>query len=658
MRARLKEKVEEADLALALKIQDGKSPQWAAANVEFADALYALATEEDDRTAFTCYQQAITAYEEALNIYTDADHPDEWSSTTVSLAKTLRTYAVREGGDMGRLRLERARQLVEDVIQIVHDTKNIADHAVLYVELAHICRACADTDRSDKRRAHLEETIAAFAQAAKIFKSKEQFDHWVVTLVGQATAWREISELAGAELPAALYHAADLFKSALNYYTRESHPFDWIYVHFEYGRTFLRIALASQDQHRHDAASAAVDALRIATDSTSRQDAPDLWLRLRMKLALALSCLAQCPQTKNSFRLLEEATKIYKSAAGYYEEKEKPVDFALMQGNLGKSLIALAATIQGEESQTCRLKAIDALRKSVTPALKNERRQEWITNFIELGTAFHLTANHDQTEKRFSLYEEAVEIYREALSLIARDNEPNLRARLQSWVGLALAYLGENDESDAGLRRLKESELAFRLALTHHEEKGDSPEYARLKSNIGNLFYTIARRSNDQEAAVYLRDARQTMLQAIKNLDARFFPAEWSTAQWNYGLVLKHAILRGLSDHVEKDYDEAAAAFKQALSCQSSGNDPLSCFSIKRALASLLLMRAKNPVNKTNALYIEEALILFTEIYDWAEQNGHADIAYQTKTDISEVKNCTETQNMNGFLKKLHRFFK
>lgn len=40
MRDWLKEKVEEADFTLALmKIQDGKTPQWAAANVEFTDAL-------------------------------------------------------------------------------------------------------------------------------------------------------------------------------------------------------------------------------------------------------------------------------------------------------------------------------------------------------------------------------------------------------------------------------------------------------------------------------------------------------------------------------------------------------------------------------------------------------------------------------------------
>lgn len=118
--------------------------------------------------------------------------------------------------------------------------------------------------------------------------------------------WREISELADEETGTALYYAADLFKSVLNCYTRESHPLDWVYVHFEYGRTFLRLALGLQNERRHDAANAAADILRIAADAASMQDTDDL---LRMELALALTCLAQCPQTKNSLTLLRKSRR-------------------------------------------------------------------------------------------------------------------------------------------------------------------------------------------------------------------------------------------------------------------------------------------------------------------------------------------------------------
>lgn len=658
MRARLKEKVEDADLVLTLKTRNSKTPQWASANIELADALYALAAEEDDRTAFIHYRQAITAYEEALKVYTDKDYPREWSAASISLAKTLRSYALREGGNMGRLYLERAQQQIEDMMETSKDSQGTSGHGVLYTELAHIHRAYADTDHTDKRRIYLEAAIAAFVQAAQIFKGKEQFDNWAASLAGQAAAWRELAELAGKESLDALYKAADLFKSALNYYNSEQHPSDRIHIHFEYGRILLRIALGSAEEHRHDTASAAIDIFRAALKTISMQDASDLWLRLRTELALALLCLAHCPQTRNSSALFEEAAQIYQAAASFYAEKAKPLDFAVMQGNLGKSLMALAAMTKGEESQVYRIKAIEALQKSISPALKNERRPEWIANLIELGTAFHLAANHNQTEKRFALYKEAMEIYREALRLTAKDNEPELQARLQGWIGLTSAYLGENDESDTGLRRLKESELAFRLAMTYYEKKHNSPEYIRLQSNIGNLLYTMARRSDDELADMYLRDARQAMLQTIKNLDNRDFPAEWSTAQWNYGLIIKHTIIRGLSQQTEEDYDKAAAAFRHALACRSADNAFSDNFNIKHALASLLLMRATHISKAADCPCLQEALALFTEIHDWAKQNGHADIAQQIDTEMKKAQHYAALRKPSGFLKKMRSLFK
>lgn len=90
-----------------------------------------------------------------------------------------------KGDDMGCLRHERARQLIENLIQTGSETRNTPGHdAILHIELTHICRAYADTGRNHARRRHLDEEIAAYAQTARIFKDKEQFDNWAVSLAG------------------------------------------------------------------------------------------------------------------------------------------------------------------------------------------------------------------------------------------------------------------------------------------------------------------------------------------------------------------------------------------------------------------------------------------------------------------------------------------
>lgn len=656
-RARLKEKVEEADLALALQTEDGKTPEWALANIELAEALTALAAEEEDRIAFPRYEQAINAYEHALEVYTAEDHLGEWGGTAVSFARTLRTYSLREGGHMSLLRLERARKLIENVIAALPKDQAQFDQAMLNVELGYIYRTFADTDRRDKRLDHLRNTVVSFESAARIFQNKERFDNWAVAVVGQATAWREIAQMEISEPLHALYRSADLLKSALNYYDRDAHPVDWMFSHFEYGRTFLQIASHSDGERRKDAASAAVDAMRIALKALSPQNAPELWLRLRTDLAVALSSLAQAGDPQNAAALLEEAAAIYKMAAAHYEEREDGIGAAVMHANFGKELLALANLTGGRESQAYRFQAIDALRKSISPLLEKERHNDWVSNLIELGTAFHAAANNDETKGRFALYEEAVEVYRQSLTRINSVKEPELAAKLQSWMGLALAYLGENDESETGLRYLKESELAFRLALKFYSNKKDSLDFIRLESNLGNLFYTLARRSDNEEGAIYSGHARKSMILAISHIDKDKTPGEWATAQANLALILKHSIERGFSSDFADDCDTALTAFREALGAQTHDSENLETIALRRNLAALLVRRAEETPSASALKNLEEALGLVTKIRDWAKDIGHNDIVDETEQEIINLQAAIELHRPRSFFRKLLHLF-
>jgi len=109
------------------------------------------------------------------------------------------------------------------------------------------------------------------------------------------------------------------------------------------------------------------------------------------------------------------------------------------------------------------------------------------------------------------------------------------------------------------------------------------------------------------------------------------------------GFILKYTISRGFSDRTEEDYDDAAEAFRQTLSCASYIHDPSGGFNIRQTPASLLLMRARNSDKSAKGLHTQEAEALLNEVHAWAEQMGMpiscSRQKYRTRKAFSE--NCT-----------------
>lgn len=646
-RTYLQEQLEEADLALTLRICGDKTPLWAAAHTDYAAALAACAAEEAEPEAFDYYARAVSAYEQALQVYTSTGHNQEWLATTLALARLLRHFGTREGGDMGFFRLLRAIKQIETALADEHEPPT---RAALLMELAHIHRTCADNARKDKCGDYLKQAIACYEQAGQIFKLREQAGHWSNCLVGQAMAWRTMGEEHFA-------HAARLLQGATSFYDHTIQPMDWSYIHFEYGRTLLQHANRLDSEERLQTAQDAVTALRKAQQATLTLEHVEFRLRLHNELGIALGFLAQYRTGKDSTLLLEEAVDLLECTIKQCDPQSQPLELACAYGNLGKSLLALAAENTGRQERKMRTRAIKALKNSLTPALKSSWRQEWFGNLVELGNALHFTANHETSPKRFALLRRAAKIYLKALQHLPRGKAPELRMRLYSWQGLALACCGENDETETGDRQLKQAEISFRLALAVYQENetGDCADYARLQSNIGNLYYTMTRRADDNTAARTLRHARHAMEEAIAALNEE--SPERATAYWNYGLTLKHGLQRDLSEDVTADYQAAELAFRTALASPALEEDPTDYMSVKRALATLLLMQAQN-LPQNNMAGIAEAIALLANIKGMATEHGYMEFAEQIDEDIEQAQQMMDKQRPRGLFSTLRRWFR
>jgi len=591
-RHRLSERVDEAYLVLRMKKTKDKNADWALANVQLAEALTALASEEEDREAFERYEQAIRAYNHALEVFTAEEHLSAWGEAIVSFARALRSYAAREGGHMSLMRLDHAKRLLGDVIAAMPEKKGLFDCAMLHIELAYVCRTKANIDREEKRLEHLHKTVVHFEQAADILRAKESFDNWAIAVVGQATAWRDIAAVGRHEALEALHRARDLLKTVLSYYNPKSHPIDWVFSNFEYGRIWLRIAILGQGEPVLEAATQAIGALRTALGGVVAEHAPDLWLRLRTELALALTTLASVAQADEAVKAVEEAVQHYRILVGWYEDQGDPIGCAMMQANLGKELGKLARLMDNSQSFEVRMQAVAALRKSVIPLLEQELPDEWLTNMFEFAAALNnLTYHHDLPEVE-AVREEMVNVCRNVVKHMDMKKNPTAGAMIQSWLGSSLASLGERDDSETGLARLREAELCFRQALALRNEAEDLSDFIRLENNLGHLFYILARRCSDGEAQDYCEQALRSIIRARDLADVEVNAVEWCNIQSNYAMVLLHRIRRNLSSDFIQDCERGRRAFVSCIEVADKHIGLVTQLFLRRNLALLLSLWA------------------------------------------------------------------
>ena len=94
---------------------------------------------------------------------------------------------------------------------------------------------------------------------------------------------------------------------------------------------------------------------------------------------------------------------------------------------------------------------------------------------------------------------EAVEAYRQALTVYTRDDLPQDWAWTQNNLGVALWGLGVRLGGPEGLRRLSEAVAAYRQALTVYT-RDDLPQlWARTQHNLGQALRTLGERQGGPE---------------------------------------------------------------------------------------------------------------------------------------------------------------
>ena len=188
----------------------------------------------------------------------------------------------------------------------------------------------------------------------------------------------------------------------------------------------------------------AVEVYRGALEVYTRERVPLDWAATQNNLGTALQVLGK---RESGTERLEEAVEVYRGALEVYTRESVPLVWAMTQNNLGNALAILGE----RESGTERLEqAMQAYRTALEVRTRKRVPLDWATTQNNLGNALGTLGERESGTERL---EQAVEVYRGALEVYTRERVPLDWAATQNNLGTALQVLGKRESGTERLGR-------------------------------------------------------------------------------------------------------------------------------------------------------------------------------------------------------------
>jgi tetratricopeptide (TPR) repeat protein len=157
-----------------------------------------------------------------------------------------------------------------------------------------------------------------------------------------------------------------------------------------------------------------------------------------------------------------------------------------------------------------------------------DRDGEWQ---YALGQASELSKLGDEFGNKQAL-EEAIGVYRRALTLAPRSQQPLDWATTQNNLGEALVRLGERD---SGTARLEEAVAAYRAAPEEMTRVRVPLDWATTQMNLGAALQTLGER---ESGTARLEEAVAAFRAALEERTRARVPLDWARTQVNLGTAL------------------------------------------------------------------------------------------------------------------------
>ena len=336
-------------------------------------------------------EQAISHFQQALEVRTRHAFPQDWAMTQNNLANAYQK----------RIRGERAGNQEQAISHYQQALEVHTRHAFpQYWAATQNNLAAVYNDRIRGERAgNVEQAISRFQQALEVRTRHASPHDWAMTQNNLAVAYHE--RVRG-ERADNLEQAISHYQQALEVRTRHAFPQDW-------ATTQHNLASAYQERVRGvraDNVEQAISRFHLALEVYTRHAFPQDWADTQNNLANAYSERVRGERADN----LEQAISHYQQALEVRTRHAFPQDWAMTQHNLAR---AYQRRVRGERADNVE-QAISRFHLALEVRTRHAFPQSWANTLHNLATAYQERIRGeraDNLEQAISHYRQELEVY-------------------------------------------------------------------------------------------------------------------------------------------------------------------------------------------------------------------------------------------------------
>jgi|GEM_PF-5610350 len=393
-------------------------------------------------------------------------------------------------------------------------------------------------DRVRKLDAH-DNRVRGLQQAAEQALEADGDIEEARRLLREATELRREAALApvkdAAETQAALAEAdlaaLDWESAAANWRTAASMlaPFDATAAG-DLGNTAGNALRAFGEKYGGGALEAAVVALRATMEIQTHEDRPIAWAMTQGNLGIALKNYGAMIGGEDGDKLIGEAVEAFRHVLEVFTGEEMPDEWAQTQNNLGAALTTRGQRLEGQDGNDLLSEAVAAFRAALELHTRYEHPVEWALTQNNLGVALLIQGERLIGQAGTNSLGEAVAAFREALEVRTREDMPDGWAVTQNNLGAALARRGERVEGQEAIALMGGAITAFRSTLEVRALDDLPVDWALTQENIGLALESLADCDLDRRWQ-HLQEAREAVTLSLEVFDPENMPFNFEKAK-------------------------------------------------------------------------------------------------------------------------------
>jgi CHAT domain-containing protein/tetratricopeptide (TPR) repeat protein len=507
-------------------------------------------------------EQAISHFEQALEVFTPATYFFEWLDTTYNLA-LLYEQCIRS--DRANA-IERAIRLHEEIVELCSPQISLTDRAASHTALGRLYFQRIEGDKAE----NLETAIQHCQQALKVWTRDEH-----------TISWAEVQDLLGTLFRRRLHGdpTKNLEDSLCHHHTalKALEPIhgtcaeDWARIHHNLGTTLLHRISDNRRDNLEQAITHFEEALKVRTRDTM----PVEWAETQHNLAIAYIERQQEDRTQD----VERAIELLNAVSQVHRREAFPIKWAINQSILGNAYLK---RIRGERAEN-----IERAIRSYEQALEEKN---WGAHTEEKADAEHnLAVSYSERllKGRIENLEKAVKYGEAALKTI--DQYSLTKWALIKTDMVDILWKLANLERQ---RHVGQAAATMEKAIAHGEEvvsamEGQPPSHrwALAHYNLGNVYGDRIQgdRADNQEKAIahYNR--------ALDFYDDKNYPVRWADTHNNLGVTYWERLGGGRTENMA----HAIRHFRTALEVVTPQAFPVAARRAARNLGNLLFAEGR-----------------------------------------------------------------